>query len=428
MDLQSAQWYNSEVEAMARLLQVKGVGPATIRQLTRGMGSAQAVWSSTPAEIQAKTGASDTLLDLLADGPPSPELRIDHREVIPMTSRHYPFLLRQIADPPPLLWRRGVGLSEGAPAVAIVGSRRCTARGRRRAHQWAYELASMGVTVVSGMARGIDAAAHRGALDAGGLTVAVLGTGVDVVYPEVYVDLAREIGQCGVLMAEHPPGTSARPHHFPRRNRIISGLSHAVIVVEADIKSGALHTARSAADQARDVFLVPGRPEDAASTGVNLAIADGLGQLAGRLGSIILHLDSTADALQTAAGPGEPDRVVEALGSGSVLWEGIRAAAQQLKHPPRARRRKPIRSGSLADRLREALMDGAKHPDHLIRELACSRVDLDEVLFDLEMDGRVEYVSGHRVSWVETGRRGAGQHKARTKRKQPVDPTDDWLP
>jgi len=196
--------------------------------------------------------------------------------VIGRDDADYPGHLRAIYDPPPVLYVRGsLRADEGPKSVAMVGSRAATPHGRALARSMARELAGAGATVVSGMARGIDAAAHRGALDASGRTVAVLGSGLDRIYPPENAPLAAAIAEKGAVVSEFPLGTEPYPGHFPRRNRIIAGWSRAVVVVEAAAKSGALVTARLALEEGRDVFAVPGHPSQPSSAGCNQLIRDG---------------------------------------------------------------------------------------------------------------------------------------------------------
>jgi DNA processing protein len=190
-------------------------------------------------------------------------------------SSRYPPLLAQIPNPPKQVWIRGDSSVCDKTAVAIVGARAASREGKAVAAQLAADLARAGVVVVSGMARGIDSAAHQGALDAGGKTVAVLGTGIDVVYPPENAALAERIAQSGALMSELPLGAPPLEHHFPLRNRIISGLSRAVVVVEAAEKSGSLITARAAADQNRDVMAVPGSLTGGRFRGSHALLRDG---------------------------------------------------------------------------------------------------------------------------------------------------------
>lgn len=188
----------------------------------------------------------------------------------------YPPALAAIADPPPVLWLHGAGRALlDQPCVAIVGSRAATPYGLEVAGQLACDLASRGITVVSGLARGADSAAHRGALRAPGVTVGVLGSGVDVIYPREHHALAREIAERGAIVSELPPGMRPDPGFFPRRNRIISGLSRAVVVIEANEKSGSLITARCAAEQGRDVLAVPGNVLTGRNRGAHALLRDG---------------------------------------------------------------------------------------------------------------------------------------------------------
>jgi DNA processing protein len=189
----------------------------------------------------------------------------------------YPALLRRTFDPPPVLYVRGaLGGGEDA-AVAVVGARKATPAGLALARAMARDLASWGATVVSGMARGIDTAAHEGALDAAGRTVAVLGCGIDVVYPKENARLAARIAERGAVVSEFPIGAPPRPEHFPRRNRVIAGWCRATVVVEAAERSGALNTARLAAEEGRDVLAVPGHPAQPLAAGTNQLIRDGAG-------------------------------------------------------------------------------------------------------------------------------------------------------
>jgi DNA processing protein len=187
----------------------------------------------------------------------------------------FPAQLEAIPDPPETLHLRGDPAVLAAPGIAIVGSRRPTPAGRATAFEFARQLAARGLVVTSGLAAGIDAAAHRGALAAGGLTVAVCGTGLDRTYPEGHAALARDIAARGALVSEFPPGTLPLPHHFPRRNRIISGLSLGVLVVEARYRSGSLITARLAAEQGREVFALPGSIHNPLARGCHRLIRDG---------------------------------------------------------------------------------------------------------------------------------------------------------
>jgi DNA processing protein len=187
----------------------------------------------------------------------------------------YPRLLAEIADPPACIWVRGNDALLSQLTVAVIGARAASHEGLIAAREISVDLARAGVVVVSGLARGIDSAAHQGALDGGGATIAVLGTGIDLVYPPENAALSDRIAQTGLLLTEFIPGSPPEDWHFPRRNRIISGLSKAVVVVEAKEKSGSLITARLAADQGRDVMAVPGTIVGGRNRGANALLRDG---------------------------------------------------------------------------------------------------------------------------------------------------------
>lgn len=210
------------------------------------------------------------------------------QSVVALGSPDYPTLLAAIYDPPPLLFLRG-SLSRGQRRVAIVGSRGATPSGRSLARDLARGLAANGLEVVSGLARGVDGSAHQGALQGKGTTLAVLGSSVDIIYPGEHKDLACQIEGRGAIVSELPPGTRPSPSQFPSRNRIIVGLSEAVVVVEAGTRSGALITARVALDEGRDVLAVPGRPGDPLSSGPNHLIKDGATLVRG-LDDLLEHL------------------------------------------------------------------------------------------------------------------------------------------
>lgn len=196
-------------------------------------------------------------------------------DCIHLGTTEYPPLLAEISDPPACIWTRGDRSILSATIVAVIGARAATPEGLSAAGDIAFDLARAGVVVVSGLARGVDAAAHRGALDAGGKTIAVLGTGIDRIYPPENELLHEEIASHGLLVTEFAPGSPPEDWHFPRRNRIISGLSRAVVVVEAREKSGSLITARMAADQGRDVMAVPGTIVGGRNRGANALLRDG---------------------------------------------------------------------------------------------------------------------------------------------------------
>ncbi len=257
-----------------------GIGPRAAAKLLERFGSAEAVYKATRAELEQlrlPPEAVDTIIarDLL----PRAEAEITAvkqlgGEILLLDDGVYPSSLREIYDPPIVLYVKGAWSDcLDRPCIGVVGSRRCSTYGQNAANMLARDLAERGVTVVSGFARGIDAAAHRGALEANGRTVAVLGTGIDEVYPREHKKLAAEIlDRSGALVSQFPLGTPPVSENFPYRNRIISGLSLGVVVVEASEHSGSLITARLAMEQNREVFAVPGNITSRNSFGTNYLI------------------------------------------------------------------------------------------------------------------------------------------------------------
>ena len=233
----------------------------------------------------------------------------------------YPALLRELHDPPPRLYLRGgpPGFLD-LPAVAIVGARSCSPYGAQVAREVARELAAAGVIVVSGLARGVDGEAHRGALAAGGLTVAVLGCGIDRDYPRAHAQLAARIAESGAVVSEYPPGIEPSPWRFPARNRIVAGLARATVVVEARERSGALITADFALELGREVFAVPGEITSALSAGTNDLIRQGATPL--------LTADDVLEALGLERAP---PRVPDTLSAGArMLLEPLSETARTL--------------------------------------------------------------------------------------------------
>ena len=269
-------------EALVALNLLPDIGPVRVRNLLSRFGSAQAVLAATQADLSQvdKVGFKAAnniirwreLIDL--DG----ELRrIDQfgANIVTTDDSEYPALLRQIYDPPLVLYVRGTLRPEDAYAIAMVGTRQSTLYGRQTAERLARQLAASGVTVVSGGARGIDSAAHEGALQSGGRTIAVLGTGLDIVYPAENVKLYQRIAEQGALITQFPFGRKGDKQSFPIRNRIVAGMTQGTAVVEANRASGALITANFAAEYGRTVYAVPGRVDSPRSAGCHDLIKDG---------------------------------------------------------------------------------------------------------------------------------------------------------
>ena len=255
-------------------------------RLIETVGRAEEIYRMKPEEIRKLPGLTEREKEKLEQERNLPEeeleqmraycIRKDIRLILWQDSE-YPARLKQIYSPPYGLYCRGNLPPESAPAVALVGARACSVYGRQIAEQAGYHLARRGVSVISGMAAGIDGAGHRGALQAGGFSCGILGCGVDVCYPEANRKVYEALSVRGGLISEYPPGTKPLARFFPQRNRMISGLSDLVLVVEAREKSGALITADFALEQGREVYAVPGRVGDALSQGTNRLIGQGAG-------------------------------------------------------------------------------------------------------------------------------------------------------
>ncbi len=312
-------------EAYILLNAVPGVPPRTKHRLLAALGSPAAV-------LQA---SRDVLADLSTDRAADriAEFRATHdrlpaevdAQILTLADPDYPPLLRSLPDPPLALYVRG-RLPQG-PCVAVVGTRRPSGEGVEVARRMAADLAAAGVCVVSGLARGIDAAAHRGALEVQGATVAVLGCGIDRVWPADHADLCEAVASQGAVISEYPPGTPPLRHHFPARNRILAGLSQAVVVVEARERSGALITAEFALELGREVFAVPGCVLNPRSRGPHQLLREGA-HLAESAEDVLSVLGLPSRRSSTPAPPPESASLLELLGEPSHLDELVRATGQ----------------------------------------------------------------------------------------------------
>lgn len=291
-----------------RLSMVQGVGPRMLRTLLAHFGSPRRVLDATAAELRDVPGIGPKLLRNIVDQRQTvdvdSELDLARRHHVTLIAEHqptYPRLLREIHDPPPVLFVRGSLQPQDGLAIAIVGSRHATRYGIAQAELLARELARAGMTVVSGLARGVDAAAHRGALAAGGRTVAVVAGGLLHIYPAEHCGLADRICRQGAVISESPLTSRPSARVFPQRNRMISGLSLGVCVVEAADRSGALITARHAMEQGREVFAIPGRVDSRQSRGPIRLIRDGA-RLVRNAQDIIDELGPLAEPTPSADG------------------------------------------------------------------------------------------------------------------------------
>lgn len=297
---------------------VPGIGPIRLRALLDHFGNVREAWGATTATLRALGFDRRTIesfvavrgkLDLTAELERVDQLGI---KVLTWDSPNYPSLLINIPDPPPVLYVKGEMLSRDEWALAVVGTRRSTVYGREATRALVNGLAAGGVTIVSGLARGIDTHAHEIALDAGGRTIAVLGSGVDIIYPAQNRKLAERVVENGALVSEYPLGTKPEGGNFPRRNRIISGLSLGVLVVEGSKRSGAMITADFAAEQGREIFSVPGNILSRNSDGPNQLIQHGA-KLVTTIGDILEELNLTMVAEQAEAREIIADNETEAI-------------------------------------------------------------------------------------------------------------------
>jgi DNA processing protein len=272
---------NAEQRAWLQLSLTEGVGPRAARDLLSAFGLPGAIFEAGHPMLSRVAGEAVASALLKPQGTDAIDRALAwlvadaSRSLITLADADYPPLLLELADPPPLLYLHGRRELLGRPALAIVGSRSASRQGEANAEAFASHLAGCGLTIVSGLARGIDAAAHRGALDNDAATIAVLGTGIDIAYPASNRALADRIAEHGLLVSEYPLGTPAVPHNFPRRNRLIAAAARGVLVVEAALHSGSLITARLAAELGREVMAIPGSIHAPVARGCHRLIRDG---------------------------------------------------------------------------------------------------------------------------------------------------------
>lgn len=276
---------NSPLQEWLELRAVKGLGPRLFVRLLGTFGSPQAIRSTSRSRLVAEGEISPSLAQALHQPlPPEAQQQIKQEieavqagqfRLLPFTDPGYPPRLKTIPDPPPILAITGNVLPQDSYALAIVGARKASAPGRAFTQKLSGDLAALGFTIVSGLARGTDGVAHEGAISSSGRTLAVLGCGIDHMYPPEHRSLRKKIEKQGAVLSEFPMGTPPHAYHFPQRNRVISGLSLGVIVTEATSKSGSLITARLALDQNREIFAVPGNVNSPLSRGPHLLIKQG---------------------------------------------------------------------------------------------------------------------------------------------------------
>jgi len=361
-----------EILAWIRLNRT-GLSPQRQRQLLDAFGSPEAIFSASDSTILRLHGFSELHLSKIRqaqkDAQPERDLWKLERMggwILTIFDERYPPLLRRLPDAPPCLYVLGTVETSDEKAIAIVGTRRPSDYGRRVAYRIASEIATSGFTVVSGLAEGIDTSAHKGALDSGGRTFAVLGCGLDVIYPRSNKELARRITENGALLTEFPLGTKPQAWHFPQRNRLISGMSLAVVIVEAPINSGALITADWAAEQGRDVFVVPGPVDQPSFEGNHRLLREGA--------RVFTSVADMLDELGITAAP-KVERTVATSPRG------------QLKLPDLSPNETKVWS---------ALTSEWKHADDIVRESQLTAGDVLSALTLLELKGLVERTDGNR--------------------------------
>lgn len=356
-----------------RLLRSRRVGPTTFRRLMHEHGTAQNALAALP-EVARAAGVEG--YEICPPGVVEAELKAAkaaQARLLCLGDADYPVHLAGIPDAPPLLWLIGDPALLRRPMIALVGARNASSLGTRMARALAQDLGTAGFVVVSGLARGIDTAAHLAALPSG--TIAVMAGGVDTIYPAENTHLAGDIARQGLRLSEQPMRLTPQARHFPRRNRIISGLAQAVVVVEAAAKSGSLITARDALDQGREVLAVPGHPFDARAAGCNMLIRDGA--------HLVRNAEDVIAALPTLTAPEPQPDLCDLM--------------QQPAPPPKRSLRE---TAALHSQILDRLGPSPVAEDQLIRDLAASPGEVAPVLVDLELEGRINRQAGGLLSRV----------------------------
>lgn len=357
-----------------RLVRSRRVGAVTFHRLLADHGSARAALAALPGIAKAAGVAEYEVCPL---GVVQAEVKQGHAHgarLLVHGDEAYPAALAEVADAPPVLWALGDQALLLRPMVAMVGARNASSLGVRMARRLGQGLSEAGFTVVSGLARGIDAAAHEAALEEQGRTVAVMAGGIDVIYPPENLALARAIVERGCRISEHPPGLAPQARHFPLRNRIVAGLSRAVIVAEAAAKSGSLITAKQALDYGREVMAVPGHPFDARASGCNMLIRDGAVLVRG-----------TSDALEALGAPSRPEPEVRL-----PPLPGPAALQRSLKDVT-------VLHSMILSRLGPSPLA----EDQLVRDLKVTPAQLAPELLNLELEGRIARQPGGLLARID---------------------------
>ena len=391
--------------SVLRLIRSRKVGPATFHRLLAEHGSAAAALSALPA-LAADAGIGDYATYPLSAA--QAELAAGHRagaQMLTWLDEDYPALLRQIGDPPPVLWVKGDLSALKRPGVAVIGARNASSLGLRMARGMAGGLAQSGSIVIAGLARGIDTVAHEASLTSG--TIAVMAGGIDMIYPSENAALAEAICDAGLLVTEQPPGTEPVARHFPARNRIISGLASAVVVIEAAHRSGSLITARCALDQGREVMAVPGHPMDARAAGCNALIRDGA-LLVRNSADVLAALEAPAAVTvseQPIAVPSpQPAPTASIVEEKRSPMHGLQPAAVAKRLAALGHAVRPTIRGSIGGpaaleaRILSRLGPSPTEENHLVRDLGLPAAMLAPALLELELSGQVQRLPGGRIA------------------------------
>lgn len=393
--------------AVLRLIRSRRVGPATFHRLLAEHGSPEAALTALPEMARAAgVDSYSPCPRAIAEAEIEAGRRAGAR-LLTWNDPDYPALLREIAEAPPVLWVRGDLSVLDRISVAVIGARNASSLGLRMARGMASGLAQSGAAVIAGLARGVDTIAHEAALTTG--TVAVMAGGIDMIYPGENAALAESICETGLLISEQPPGTEAVARHFPARNRIISGLSRAVVVIEAAQRSGSLITARCALDQGREVMAVPGHPMDARAAGCNMLIRDGA-VLVRNSEDVLSALQIEVPGAERQAEPvrAAPVPLMAKTGAtagparhGTGLARALQPAAvarrlAELGHKMTAR---PAQGGpaNLEARILSRLGPSPTEENMLIRDMGLPAAVLAPVILTLELSGRVQRLSGGKL-------------------------------
>ncbi len=363
------------------LSQIKGIGPRRIRKLLDYFEDAQGIWEADREEINSIQGIGNKIRQKIIDSKRDFDFEVEYKKlnklnikVVTLADKCYPKLLKEIYDPPPVLYYKGSIAKINLPSLAIVGSRRCTSYGKKIAYKLGYRLAELGIGIVSGMARGIDSAAHKGALQ-GGLTYAILGSGLDIVYPPENNGLMKRIIDQGAVLTSFRLGTQPEGRNFPVRNRIISGLSSGVIVIEATEKSGSLITANLALQQGREVFAIPGDITKKQSIGTNGLIQEGA--------KLVRNINDILEELPLLSLNGE--RLIG--GEKGTIKDNLATEKRE------SRRRVELESKK-EEKVYQLLSNKPKQFEYLLNQVNLNMSQLNSTLLRLEMKGLIKQLPG----------------------------------